>query len=102
MFPTVSSDSERLANIEKALEKSLILQKEVLTQEEVVIYTGYSSSYLYKLTSSNSIPHYKPLGNKLYFKRAELDEWMLSNRNKTVEEIKEEASSFLKKKKNRF
>ncbi|MFC6999893.1 helix-turn-helix transcriptional regulator [Rufibacter roseus] len=101
ILPTISNDSERLANIEKALEKSVILQKEILTIEEAATHTSYSVSYLYKLTSSNKIPHYNPLGNKLFFRREELDKWMLSGRSKTIEEIEKEASTFLKSKKKR-
>ena len=36
--------------------------KEVLTTAEASAYLGLSESYLYKLTSSKRIPHYKPNG----------------------------------------
>lgn len=66
---------------------SLILQKEILTFEEACIYLGRSKSFLYKLTSMRLIPHYVPNGKVIYFKRLELDEWILRNRRKTRNEI---------------
>ena len=71
--------------------------KKVLTLEETVIYTGLSKSYLYKLTSSRKIPHYKPHGKHLYFDREELEQWLLQNRSKTNKEIEMEALDYLVK-----
>ena len=51
---------KRLDNIEKKLD----LHKKMLTVDDVSSYTGISKSYLYKLTSSQSIPHYKPTGKR--------------------------------------
>ena len=63
-----------------------------------VDYLELSQSHLYKLTSSGSIPHYKPNGKKLYFKREELDTWLLRNRNNSIDEIEQEAANYLIKK----
>lgn len=54
-------------------------QKNVLTFEELCEYIGMSKSYVYKLTSSGQIPHYKPLGKHMFFKKDEIDNWLLSN-----------------------
>ena len=59
--------------------KVAICHKEVLTVDEAAEYTGMEKSYLYKLTASRAIPHYKPYGKKCYFKRQELEEWLTSN-----------------------
>jgi excisionase family DNA binding protein len=53
-----------------------INSKNVLTFSEAVKYTGFKSSYLYKLTSSGRIPHYKPIGKLIFFKRLELEEFL--------------------------
>lgn len=66
---------------------SMLVSKSVLSFEEAALYLGFAESYLYKLTSSQQIPFYKPLGKKLFFKREELDSWRLQNRTKTIEEI---------------
>ncbi len=75
-----------------------LLQKEVLSLQEACIYLCISQSHMYKLTSSRKIPHYSPMGKLIYFKRTELDEWVLKKRRSSQEEINIEASSFLKKK----
>lgn len=66
---------------------SILVAKNVLSFEEAARYLGFAESYLYKLTSSQQVPFYKPLGKKLFFKREELDAWLLQNRTKTTTEI---------------
>ncbi len=65
----------------------LTTNKSVLSFEEAARYLSLAESYLYKLTSSQQIPFYKPLGKKLYFKSEELDSWMLQRRVQTTAEI---------------
>ena len=67
--------------------------KEVLTFKEACFYTGIKESYMYKLTSSGKIPHSKPQGGKLYFKRTDLESWLLQNPAKTTDQIKMEAAN---------
>ena len=52
-------------------------QKEVLNIEEVVKLTSLKKSYIYKLNHEGKIPCYSfSEKGKLYFKRAEILEWM--------------------------
>lgn len=81
---------ERLERIEK----SVLLSKNVLTFDEAVMFTGLAKSYLYKLTASGKIPHYKPSGKLIYFDRAELEKWMLRNPVKIAEEIEQQAIDY--------
>ena len=53
--------------------------KETLTLDEACLYCGISKSYMYKLTSTNMVPHYQPFGKRLYFDRLELDKWLKTN-----------------------
>lgn len=62
-------------------------QKPVLTMDEAATYTGLSKSKLYKLTSTREIPHYKPTGGAVFFRRDELDAWLLRQRVESREEI---------------
>lgn len=78
----------RLSNIESKL---LISTKEVLTLDEVAIYTGLSKSHIYKLCSSNDIPFYKPQGKVNYFNRLEIEDWLQQNRVATTQEIEQSA-----------
>lgn len=73
----VSPLEERLNN----LEKQAISSKAILTSQETAVYIGVSLSQLYKMTSTRSIPHYKPRGKMCYFERKELDAWLLQNHN---------------------
>ena len=49
---------------------------------------------MYKLTSSQSIPHFRPNGKKLYFKRSELNDWLLRNRVDTTAEVEQQAADY--------
>ena len=55
------------------LEQMVFMNKNVLSFEEASRFLNLSKSYLYKLTSGNLIPHYKPQGKMLYFEKAELE-----------------------------
>ena len=90
---SMQSIEERLANIERKLDIQVQEAKNILTLEEVAEYTHLSKSYVYKLTSKGDIPYYKPNGKQLYFKRTEIDEWLLTNRNKTNQEIEREIAT---------
>ena len=56
---------------------------------------GWSPSYIYKQTSKGEIPYYKPNGKFLYFKKSEIEQYLLSNRNKTKKEIEAEAIEYV-------
>ena len=64
-----------------------------LNFDETVKYLSCSKSYLYKLTSNNKIPHSKR-GKRLYFDKKSLDNWLLSNKVKSISEIQNEAEAF--------
>jgi len=88
---------KKLESIEKMLTKQNMLKKEVLNFNETAQYLEVSHSHLYKLTSTNTIPAYKPNGKKLYFNRKELDDWLLSNKQSSKNEIEQQASEYLMK-----
>lgn len=69
--------------------------KKVLTFNEACDYTGFKKSFMYKLTSSGKIPHYKPLGKMIYFELDELEKWLLRNRIAPASEIDEQASTYV-------
>lgn len=89
---------KRLEKIELLLEGQNLVRKDVLNFNETCDYLELSQSHLYKLTSTSAIPHYKPNGKKIYFKRAEVDEWLLRNRSASTEEIETKATDYLIKK----
>jgi len=69
---------------------TLIGAKPVLDFEEAVAFTGLSKGHLYRLTSEKQIPYYKKC-RKLYFKKSELEDWMLERRVPTQAEIEAQA-----------
>lgn len=73
-------------------------QKTMLTFAEGAAYLGVSKGYLYRLTGSKIIPHYKPNGKKVYFKISELEAYMQRNRIATDEETSAEADNIIRKK----
>lgn len=76
------------------IESAIINQKDVLTFDEAVQFTGMSKSYMYKLTSAHKIPHYKPSGKMVYFNRNELQTWLLQNRVSTQDELESKAQAY--------
>lgn len=81
------------------IERKVSFNKKVLTFEEACEYTGFSRSYMYKLTSFGIIPHSKPNGKIIFFDKDLLDKWLLGNSTKSADEIKKEANDFVLKKK---
>jgi excisionase family DNA binding protein len=86
---------KKLENIEMMLEQQNLLKKVVLNLNEAKAYLNISASHMYKLTSQKQIPHFCPQGKKLYFKREELDHWLLRNRQDSFDEIETMAANYL-------
>ncbi len=76
---------------------TIFCTKAVLTTDEAAKYLGISKSCLYKWTMDRTIPHYKPSGKLCYFDRAELENWLKSNRIATDEEMEHEAQSIIRR-----
>ena len=76
--------------------KKLIIagSKEVLSIEECATFTSLSVAHLYRLTSQRTIPFYKPMGGKIYFKKSEIEKWLLQGRQATDSEIKSQATTY--------
>lgn len=101
-------DSQRIGEIHQFLERfgnlgefvcfindiqsKVFYLKEALTSQEAAQYLGMKLSTLYKKTMNNEIPFYSPCNKRLYFKRQELEQWMLQNRHLTNEEMQSEAA----------
>lgn len=75
------------------LTNAVLSNKNTLNLEEAATFTNLTASYLYKLTSKQEIPHFKPRGKMLYFDRAELENWLRQNRVKPLAEIDSAAAS---------
>lgn len=85
---------EMSTKLDRIEQLAMIGSKTVLDLSEAAVFTGYSESHLYNLTSKRQIPHYKK-NRKLYFKKQELEEWMLEREVKTDKEIRSKASTYV-------
>lgn len=77
------------------LENLVLHSKNVLNFEEASRFLNLSKSYLYKLTSGNLIPHYKPQGKMLYFEKTELEAWLRQNPIRTQAQTEAEAQKYV-------
>lgn len=71
-----------------------MISKEFLSLQEAADYIGLSKSTLYKKTAKRSITFYQPGGKVIYFKKEDLDNWVLSNRVAPQSEIEETAQAY--------
>ena len=95
-YQKVSSNMEKTLEMRvEELERMLFLTKNVLSFDEASTFLNLSKSYLYKLTSGNLIPHYKPQGKMLYFEKSELEAWLRQNPVKTKTQIEQEAQKYV-------
>lgn len=93
---------EHIKEVLDVIMENLYHKKEVLTFKEGCLYCGIAQSKMYKHTSSNNIPFYKPEGKLIYFRRDELDQWLLRNRQSTIEEREQIATAYSLKNKKKY
>lgn len=61
-------------------------EKDILCFKEVIELLGISRSTLYKLTSNNKIPCFRPTNGKLFFKRELILNWLANSGNSQKEQ----------------
>lgn len=91
--PTIQDVMNMLNSVLSAVQ----ITKPILTLDEAAIYTDLAKSFLYKLTSEQKIPHFKPGGKKIYFDRVELDNWLRQGRVSSLDEINAKAANHIVK-----
>lgn len=77
---------KRLNELEKLIQEQTIQNKDILSLNEAAKYLGVSKSTLYKMTFENKISYYKPSGKLIYFRKNDLDNFLLKKRIKSNEE----------------
>lgn len=83
--------------IDEKLTAFRLEQKSIMTVDDLSAYLDLQPSYIRKMTHNKKIPYYKPNEKKLYFLREEIDEWVLSSRVATAEELRSEAKRRVKR-----
>lgn len=73
--------------------------KEILTIKDAAEYLGLSVGCIHQYLYNNKIPCYKPngKGGNIYFKKSELDNFMLRNRKYADYEVSSKAEAILNK-----
>jgi len=66
---------------------------DILDVKQAADFLRLKITTLYEKTSEKTIPHFKK-GNKLYFKRDELQAWVLEGKVKTNDEIESQAATY--------
>jgi len=66
---------------------------DILDVKQAADFLRLKITTLYEKTSEKTIPHFKK-GNKLYFKRDELQAWVLEGKVKTKDEIESQAATY--------
>jgi excisionase family DNA binding protein len=69
--------------------------KEPLTLIEASKYTGIPCGTLYQMIHNKQIPCYKPCGQKLFFKRTEMDMFIFRNKQAADYEVSDMADAIL-------
>jgi excisionase family DNA binding protein len=62
-------------------------EKNILSFKESIEFMDVSKSFLYKLTSEGRINFFKPNNGKIYFRKEDLENWMMQNEIKSVESL---------------
>lgn len=90
------SDMEMIQRLDEIRNLTIIQAKDVLTMDEAAMYMGLSKNYLYKLCQKLQIVHFHSKGGKnIYFRKDDLNEWMLHSKSITQKEIETEAKRFI-------
>jgi excisionase family DNA binding protein len=72
---------QEFLELKKQITESIVCKKDIMTLEEAATFLGISKSTLYKLNLINGIPHSKPAQKLIYYKRTDLEAWMMKNYN---------------------
>jgi excisionase family DNA binding protein len=88
------NDVQLESKLDRILAAAQLAAKPVLTVQEAATFTGRAVQGLYDLVKKRRIPHYKQ-GNVLYFKKTELEAWMLAHPVATLESINARAATYV-------
>lgn len=87
-------DPEIKEQLDRIEQYSLIAAKNVLNIKEAAIILGMTVQGVRENVRKHILPFYKPNINLLYFKKSELEDWMMQNRSKSMAEIESEAAAY--------
>ncbi len=86
---------QKLLEIEALVKKQYVLNKELLLLGEAAEYLGISDSAMYKLKRKNLIPFSQPGGKIIYFKRVDIESWVLNSIVASDDEVSNDVDKHL-------
>lgn len=78
---------QELRELKELISNLYLVQKKTLLHAEAARYMGISTSYLYYLGREEKIPVSCPEGKLKYYKKEDLDAFMLKGRKRSKDEI---------------
>lgn len=69
------------------------IDNEFLTVKQAAVFLKRSRGNIYNLVSAGKLPHFKPGGKSVLFRRAELEQWVEASRVPSNDEIAAQAAS---------
>ena len=91
----MNENIEIMAKLEEIKQISLMGAKDVFNIDDVAAYTGLSKGYIYKLTHERRIPFAKGGGKMLFFKREDINAWLLQNKVSSQQELEQMAAAYV-------
>jgi excisionase family DNA binding protein len=76
-------------------EEQRVRDEEILSLNEAAKFLKASKSFMYKMTSQKLLPHFIPGGKKIYFKKSDLENWLLNNRIPPNSELEAKTQNYL-------
>lgn len=89
---------QNLSILEKQEQLSLLQTKNVLTTEEAALYLSISVPTLRELRRNKKIASYQP-SRKVFYKREDLDDWLLNSKQSDESAIQSRVSGYFLKSK---
>lgn len=87
-------DKEIKQQLDRIEQYAMIAAKTMLNIKEASFILGMTEQSIRIKARNNELPCYKPNVNRLYFKKDELEAWMMQNRSKGKAEIESEAAVY--------
>lgn len=87
-------DEEIKQQLDRIEQYAMIAAKTMLNIKEASFILGMTEQSIRTKARNNELPCYKPNVNRLYFKKDELEAWMMQNRSKGKAEIESEAAVY--------
>lgn len=97
----LSMEQQILQELAEIKKYTLLASKDTFNLEEAALYMGLSKNTIYDLVSRREITSYRSGGGKIkYFRREDLDRWMLHDKSPSNDEIEAKAALHCLRKKN--